>query len=76
MSDERCSHELLIDGYDECRPCREDYEQSVAMQEAEMRAETFAAEAIMGLPPGTTEGWYDEPEPMEYDGPDEDWEEE
>ena len=32
-----------------------------AMQRAEMRAETFAAEALMGMRPGTTEGWYDEP---------------
>jgi hypothetical protein len=32
-----------------------------AIQAAEMRAETFAAEAVMGMAPGTTEGWYDEP---------------
>jgi hypothetical protein len=33
-----------------------------AMQRAEMRAETFAAEAALGMRAGTTEGWYDEPE--------------
>jgi hypothetical protein len=33
-----------------------------AIQAAEMRAETLAAEALIGMRPGTTEGWYDEPE--------------
>lgn len=43
------------------------------IQRAEMRAETFAAEAAMGMRAGTTEGWFDEP-PMGDDlddfGPD------
>lgn len=41
-----------------------------AIQQQEMRAETFAAEALLGMRPGTTEGWYDEPEPPDpYEDP-------
>jgi len=35
---------------------------SYTTQAQEMRMETFAAEAMMGMAPGTTEGWYDEPD--------------
>jgi len=61
----RCSRcGTTVDVDDElnlCGTCDEaEYD---AMSRAERQAEEYAAEAVMGMRAGTTQGWYDEPEP-------------
>lgn len=65
-------HSTLAD--DTCffsRRDAEEFERDVRemddIQRQELRAETFAAEAMLGMRAGTTEGWYDDPEEQRED---------